>query len=308
VSGADSGGVVSPVVVPDTLAGERVDRALALLTGWSRSEVRALVDREAVTVDGRVVARSARLEAGSTLAWSGAPVPATLPQADPSVPVTVVYEDTDVVVVDKAAGIVVHPGSGHRDGTLVNGLLARYDLAAVGDPERPGIVHRLDRETSGLLVVARTPAAYDGLVAALAAHDVERRYDAVVVGAPEAAHGTVDAPIGRSVRNPTRMAVRTGGREARTHYEVVARYDEAARLSVSLETGRTHQNRVHLAAIGHPVLGDTVYGRADDRIGRPFLHAAELAFTHPVSGVEIRVHAPWPDDLERALAALGPER
>ena len=142
----------------------------------------------------------------------------------------------------------------------------------------------------------------------MAAHDVERRYDAVVVGEPEAAHGTVDAPIGRSVRNPTRMAVRTGGREARTHYEVVTRHDDAAQLSVSLETGRTHQIRVHLAAIGHPVLGDAVYGRSDDRIDRPFLHAAELAFVHPVTGVEIRCHAPWPEDLERARRALGPPR
>jgi 23S rRNA pseudouridine1911/1915/1917 synthase len=300
--------VVSPVLVPETLAGERVDRALALLTGWSRSEVRALVDREEVTVDGRVVARSARLEAGSSLAWSGAPVPAALPLADPNVVFGVVHEDADIVMVDKPAGLVVHPGAGHRDGTLVNGLLARYDLGGVGEPERPGIVHRLDRETSGLLVVARTPAAYDGLVHALGAHEVERRYDAVVVGSPEATNGTVDAPIGRSVRNPTRMAVRTGGREARTHYEVVARYEETTRLAVSLETGRTHQIRVHLAAIGHPVLGDTVYGRADDRIDRPFLHAAELAFAHPVSGAPVRGHAPWPDDLERAHGLLGPRR
>jgi 23S rRNA pseudouridine1911/1915/1917 synthase len=219
-----------------------------------------------------------------------------------------VYEDDDVVVVDKPAGLVVHPGAGHGDGTLVNGLLARYDLAAVGEPARPGIVHRLDRETSGLLVVARTPAAYDGLVRALAAHEVERRYDAVVLGSPESAHGTVDAPIGRSVRNPTRMAVRTGGRDARTHYEVVDRYDDTARLAVSLETGRTHQIRVHLAAIGHPVLGDPVYGRTDPRIERPFLHAAELAFTHPVSGAAMRLQAPWPADLERTLASLGPAR
>ena len=305
---APGGEVVSPVVVPETLAGERVDRALALLTGWSRSEVRTLVDQQAVTVDGRVVPRSARLEAGSTLAWTGAPEVAALPAPDPTVEVVVVHEDDDVVVIDKPAGLVVHPGAGHRDGTLVNGLLARYDLAAVGEPARPGIVHRLDRETSGLLVVARTPAAYDGLVRALAAHEVERRYDAVVLGSPESAHGTVDAPIGRSVRNPTRMAVRTGGRDARTHYEVVDRYDDTARLAVSLETGRTHQIRVHLAAIGHPVLGDPVYGRTDPRIERPFLHAAELAFTHPVSGAAMRLQAPWPADLERTLASLGPAR
>jgi 23S rRNA pseudouridine1911/1915/1917 synthase len=300
--------VTSPVTVPETLAGERVDRAVALLTGWSRSEVRALVERGAVTVDGRAVARSARLEAGATLAWSDAPTPAALPQADQGVPVPVVYEDDDVVVVDKPAGLVVHPGAGHGDGTLVNGLLARYDLADVGEPERPGIVHRLDRETSGLLVVARTPAAYDALVAALAAHDVERRYDAVVLGAPEAAQGTVDAPIGRSVRNPTRMSVRAGGREARTHYEVVARYDDTTRLSVELETGRTHQIRVHLAAIGHPVLGDTVYGRSDPRSPRPFLHAAELAFAHPVTGEPVRLESPLPPDLEATVVALGPER
>ena len=225
----------------------------------------------------------------------------------PTVPIVVVYEDDDLVVVDKPAGLVVHPGAGHRDGTLVNGLLARYDLAAVGEPARPGIVHRLDRETSGLLVVARTPAAYDGLVRALAAHEVERRYDAVVVGAPESTHGTVDAPIGRSVRNPTRMAVRTGGREARTHYEVVDRYDDTARLAVSLETGRTHQIRVHLAAIGHPVLGDPVYGRTDPRIARPFLHAAELAFDP--SRVRARRCAATrrgPSDLEQARATSGP--
>jgi 23S rRNA pseudouridine1911/1915/1917 synthase len=298
------GGVESPVVVPETLAGERVDRALALLTGWSRSEVRVLMERDAVTVDGDVVARSARLEAGSTLAWSGAPEPALAPEADPEVPVVVVLEDDDIVVVDKPAGLVVHPGAGHRHGTLVNGLLARYDLTGVGEVARPGIVHRLDRETSGLLVVARTPAAYEGLVEALAAHDVERRYDAVVLGRPESTHGTIDAPIGRSVRNPTRMSVRTGGREARTHYEVVTRFEDAARLSVALETGRTHQIRVHLAAIGHPVLGDVVYGRADDRLDRPFLHAAELAFAHPVTGDSLHLASPLPPDLRTALAAL----
>jgi 23S rRNA pseudouridine1911/1915/1917 synthase len=300
--------VESPVVVPETLAGERVDRALALLTGWSRSEVRALVDQEAVTVDGAVVARSARLEAGVTLAWTGAPEPAHAPEADPDVTFGVLLEDDDIVVIDKPAGLVVHPGAGHRSGTLVNGLLARYDLAGVGEPARPGIVHRLDRETSGLLVVARTPVAYERLVAALAAHDVERRYDAVVLGLPESTNGTVDAPIGRSVRNPTRMAVRTGGREARTHYEVVTRFEDTARLSVALETGRTHQIRVHLAAIGHPVLGDTVYGRGDDRLARPFLHAAELAFAHPVTGAPVRTTSPWPADLRAALAELGDPR
>jgi 23S rRNA pseudouridine1911/1915/1917 synthase len=145
-------------------------------------------------------------------------------------------------------------------------------------------------------------------VAALAAHDVERRYDAVVLGAPEAAHGTIEAPIGRSVRNPTRMSVRAGGREARTHYEVVARYDDVARLSVELETGRTHQIRVHLAAIGHPVMGDAVYGRGDPRIARPFLHAAELVFAHPVTGESVHFESPLPPDLASVVRELADPR
>lgn len=294
----------APVVVPESLAGERVDRAVALLTGWSRSAVRTLVEAGSVLVDGRVAGRSERLEAGSRLEWTAEPAVEPGPHAEPDVPVTVVYEDADLVVVDKAAGLVVHPGSGHREGTLVGGLLARYDLAGVGEPDRPGIVHRLDRETSGLLVVARTDAAYTGLVAMLAAHDVEREYVAVVVGRPEATRGTVDAPIGRSARTPTRMSVRTGGREARTHYEVIDRFADTSLLAVTLETGRTHQIRVHLAAIGHPVLGDPVYGRTDPRVGRPFLHAARLSFRHPVTGESMRFESPLPADLQTALAAL----
>ncbi|MGZ6912238.1 MAG: RluA family pseudouridine synthase [Acidimicrobiia bacterium] len=299
--------VDAPVVIPETLAGERVDRALALLTGWSRSEVRALVDAGAVLVNGVAAARSARLAGGDVLDWTGAPEAPALPVAEPDVPIVVVYADDDIVVIDKPAGLVVHPGSGNREGTLVGGLLARYDLAGVGEPERPGIVHRLDRETSGLLVVARTPAAYEGLVADLAAHDVEREYVAVVLGHPEATHGTVDAPIGRSTRHPRRMAVRTGGRAARTHYEVVERFADTSQLAVRLETGRTHQIRVHLAAIGHPVLGDPVYGRSDPRTERPFLHAAALSFAHPVTGEPMRFTAPLPADLHAVLRALDPE-
>lgn len=296
------------ISVPETLSGERVDRAVALLTGWSRSEVRALVEAGAVLVDGQVVPRSARLEAGMTLQWTAAPEPPAPPAPDPLIDLAVVYEDDDVIVVDKPAGLVVHPGSGHASGTLVNGLLARYAIADVGAADRPGIVHRLDRETSGLLVVARSSRAYDALVAALADHSVRREYTAVVIGRPGSTRGTVDAPIGRSPRTPTKMAVRTGGREARTHYEVVETYDDVTRLAVSLETGRTHQIRVHLAAIGHPVLGDAVYGRTDTRVARPFLHAAALGFTHPVSGEEMAFTSPLPPDLTDALAACAPAR
>jgi 23S rRNA pseudouridine1911/1915/1917 synthase len=264
-----------------------------------------MVERGDVTVDGVPVARSARLHAGATLEWRGEPTRAPLPHAEPDVEFVVVYEDADIVVVDKPAGLVVHPGAGHPDGTLVSGLLARFDLAGVGDPTRPGIVHRLDRETSGLLIVARSVRAYDELVEAMATHAVARHYVAVVTGVPTATRGTVDAPIGRSPRSPTRMAVLTGGREARTHYEVVETFADAARLAVDLETGRTHQIRVHLAAIGHPVLGDAVYGRADARLVRPFLHAAALEFTHPVSGQAMEFASPLPSELQRALEELG---
>ncbi len=300
--------MADPVVVPETLAGERVDRAVALLTGWSRSAVREMVERGDVLVDDVPVARSARLQAGSTLVWNGEPLVAPLPHAEPAVEFVVVYEDDDIVVVDKPAGLVVHPGAGHPDGTLVSGLLARYDIAHIGDPARPGIVHRLDRDTSGLLIVARSEPAYAALVPAMADHSVARHYIAVVTGVPSASRGTVDAPLGRSPRSPTRMAVVTGGREARTHYEVVETFDDAARLAVDLETGRTHQIRVHLAAIGHPVLGDVVYGRADERIGRPFLHAAALEFTHPVTGAAMEFSSPLPAELRHALAALAVPR
>jgi 23S rRNA pseudouridine1911/1915/1917 synthase len=301
--------VAEQVEVPDALAGERIDRAVALLTGWTRREVQDLLDAGAVLLDGRRVPKSRKLDAGSVVELLAEPEAAGLPTADATVAVDVRLEDPDVLVVAKPAGLVVHPGAGHPDGTLVNGLLARYpELAEVGDPARPGIVHRLDRDTSGLLVVARTTAAYDGLVAMLADHDVERRYDALVWGVPDAPRGVIDAPIGRSVRRPTRMAVREGGRGARTAYEVVARYREpdVARLECRLETGRTHQIRVHLQAIGHPVVGDAAYGGSRRAIAleRPFLHAGGLAFAHPVTGEPVAVDEPLAPELAALLEVL----
>jgi 23S rRNA pseudouridine1911/1915/1917 synthase len=295
--------------VPEALAGERLDRAVALLTGWTRREVQGLVEAGAVLVDGERVPKSRKLDVGSIIELLDEPAVAVLPRPDPTIAVEVRHEDADVLVVAKPAGLVVHPGAGHPAGTLVNALLARYpEIAGVGDPTRPGIVHRLDRDTSGLLAVARTPAAYEGLVAMLAAHDVERRYTALVWGIPEATRGVIDAPIGRSVRRPTRMAVREGGREARTSYEVVATYREpdVARLACRLETGRTHQIRVHLQAIGHPVVGDPVYGgrRPTLPLDRPFLHAGGLAFAHPVTGVAVEVEEPLPSELATLLDGL----
>ncbi len=297
------------LVVPDALAGERLDRAVSLLTGWTRREVQDLVQAGSVLVDGARVPKSRKLEVGSVIEVLAEPEVAGRPEADPSIDVVVRYEDDDFVVVAKPAGLVVHPGAGHADGTLVNGLLARYpEIADVGDPARPGIVHRLDRDTSGHLLVARSAAAYDGLVEMLAAHDVERRYDALVWGVPDSPRGVIDAPIGRSVRRPTRMSVREGGREARTAYEVVTTYREpdVARLVCRLETGRTHQIRVHLLAIAHPVVGDAAYGgkRPGLTLDRPFLHAGGLAFAHPVTGERVTVEEPLAPELAALLETL----
>jgi 23S rRNA pseudouridine1911/1915/1917 synthase len=297
------------LVVPEALAGERLDRAVALLTGWTRSEVQTLVEAGSVLLDGARVAKSRKLEAGETIELTGAPEAAGLPAADASIVVTVRYEDDDLAVIAKPAGLVVHPGSGHPDGTLVNGLLACYpEIATVGDPARPGIVHRLDRDTSGLMVVARSEAAYEGLVDMLSTHDVERHYVALSWGHFDSKRGVIDAAIGRSVRHPTRMSVREGGRSARTHYEVRTEYrdPEVSLVDCRLETGRTHQIRVHLQAVGHPVVGDPVYGGARRTLplGRPFLHAAGLAFVHPVTGVPVEVTELLPPELEELVDQL----
>lgn len=297
--------------IPSVLAGERLDRVVAMLTELPRSEVTALVAEGRVSVNGRAVTtKSRRLSEGEVLAVD-------LPEkgsgelvAEPDVEVAIVHADEHVVVVDKPPGLVVHPGAGHPTGTLVQGLLARFpDLAAVGDdPSRPGVVHRLDAGTSGLLVVARTPEAYRSLVEQLQARTVERRYLALVAGHMEAPAGVVDAPIGRSETDPTRMAVRADGRDARTRYEVEQRFDEPAACTLvacRLETGRTHQIRVHLAAIGHPVVGDPRYGSSGGlRSPRPFLHAFHLAFDHPGTGERVSWTSPLPPDLESVRAGL----
>jgi 23S rRNA pseudouridine1911/1915/1917 synthase len=299
------------VEVPDALAGERLDRIVALEAGVSRHEAASSISAGGVTVNGRVVAKgSTRVEAGDVIEADVAPAAVVSVSADPSVRFAVVYEDDDVIVIDKPAGLVVHPGAGHAEGTLVHGLLSRYpEIAGVGESERPGIVHRLDSGTSGLMVVARTEAAREALVDALSTREVTRQYRALTWGEVDGLDGVIDAPLGRSTRERTKMAVVADGREARTRYEVVDRFTMPAKLTLlecTLETGRTHQIRVHLAAIGHPVVGDTRYGRARPalRCDRPFLHAERLAFAHPVTGEAMEFESALPVELETLLARL----
>ena len=282
-------------------AGTRLDRALA---ARPEIEVRSLAERligaGAATVDGAPRPKSHRLDAGSVVEVELPPEVGVLEPEPVAVPV--VYRDDDVVVVDKPAGITVHPGAGRARGTLAAQLLT---LGAAGgaDPERPGIVHRLDRETSGLLVAARSEAAYEGLREAIARREVERRYLALVRGTPRSRTGRVDAPIGRDRRDPTRRSLdTTEPREAVTHFELVERLHAHALLDVRLETGRTHQIRVHLAAIELPVAGDPVYGVKNDLgLERQFLHAHRLRFAHPTTGVELALDSPPPVELSDAL-------
>jgi len=314
-----------PISVPALLDAVRIDRAVSFLTGVSRSVAASLVARGRVHVDGAAVTtRSVVLHEGQVLTVDLDDAPGAVLLAEPDVVFDVVAADEAVVVVDKPAGLVVHPGAGRTSGTLAGGLLARYpDLAqlvadGIGEPDRPGIVHRLDKGTSGLLVVARTPDAYRSLSAQLGARTVERGYVALLAGHLEEDRGVVDAPIGRSVRQPTKMAVSPHGRHARTEYTVLKRYDApmaSSLVSLTLDTGRTHQIRVHMAAIGYPVMGDDRYGNPErkgrvggdllDR-GRLFLHAARLAFVHPTTGQWRRFDAALPNDLAAVLASVPP--
>ncbi len=302
-------------MVPDALDGERVDRVVAMLTGLPRSEVAVLVS------EGAVRLRDAEVRSRSVKVASGDIVEVDVPEVDAIAPVDgrgaevsfhVVYADDHVIVVDKPQDLVVHPGAGNPSGTLAQGIVARYpEVASVGEPDRPGIVHRLDRGTSGLLVVARTEDARASLVGQLASRQVTRRYLALTWGHLDSPRGVVDAPIGRSKRDPTKMAVTTRGKEARTAYHVEQRFAEPVALDLlgcTLETGRTHQIRVHLAAVGHPVVGDARYGgvRESLDVPRPFLHARQLAFDHPATGERVTFEAALPEDLSAVLAGLVP--
>ncbi|MFM8554479.1 MAG: RluA family pseudouridine synthase [Acidimicrobiales bacterium] len=299
--------------IPAALAGERLDRIVSLVADVSRSQARELVAAGGVSVDGTAApSGKVRLVEGQTVTVDLSMIPGEqLPTADPSITFTVLHEDPHCAVIEKPAGLVVHPAPGHPDGTLVNGLLHKWpDVASVGEPARPGIVHRLDVGTSGLMVVALTQDAYEGLVAALSAHDVRREYLALAWGRYESSSGVIDAPIGRDPRDPLRMAVVRDGKFARTKFEVEREFVEPVDLSLvrcSLETGRTHQIRVHLAAVGHPVVGDPTYGgvRPSMPAPRPMLHAQALAFDHPVTGGHMEFTAPVPDDMATVIGRCG---
>jgi 23S rRNA pseudouridine1911/1915/1917 synthase len=286
--------------VAEADAGSRLDRALASRPEiGTRSLAERLVENGAVTVDGAARPKSHRLETGSVVV---AEIPATEALAAEPVTVPLAHEDEHLVVVDKPAGLTMHPGAGSIAGTLASQLVT---LGAEGgeDPERPGIVHRLDRDTSGLLVVARSEEVYAALQRAIRERDVERRYLALVRGAPRSRTGRIDAAIGRDRRDPTRRSLDTQEpREAVTWFELVEQLPSHALLDVRLETGRTHQIRVHLAAVDLPVAGDPTYGvRGDLGLERQFLHAHRLAFVHPVTEQEIALESPLPADLTTAL-------
>ncbi len=283
-------------------AGERLDVLLAQALG-SRSRAQRQIVAGRVLVDGATVRKNHRVAGGERITVDESPEASIAPDPDaPVAPFAVAFEDEHLIVVDKPAGVVVHPARGHRDGTLAQALAGR--AGGGEDPWRAGIVHRLDRNTSGLLVVAKNDTVHRGLKAALGRHEIRREYLALVEGRPPARSGTIEAPIGRDRRVRILMSTDTDApKDAITHFEIERALPQATLLRVRLQTGRTHQIRVHMRAIGHPVCGDREYGRKDlYGLPRQFLHAARLAFTHPVTGEDIDVSSPLPEDLQAALA------
>ena len=287
---------------------QRLDAFLASsLDGLTRSQATRLIESGEVAVNGRAVSKSYKLAGGEDVA-------VTLPEPEPveavpqDIPLDVVYEDADVIVVNKPSGMVVHPAPGHPDGTLVNALLYHCagTLSGVGGTLRPGIVHRIDRDTSGLIIAAKNDAAHQYLSAQLADHTLARTYECIVAGALREDRGTVDAPIARHPTDRKRMAVVAGGREAVTHWEVIARYPGYTHVRCRLETGRTHQIRVHMAYIGHPILGDTVYGAKKEVPGLTgqCLHAVGLRFLHPRTHEVVELSCPLPDEFTRMLQKI----
>jgi 23S rRNA pseudouridine1911/1915/1917 synthase len=298
--------------------GQRLDRALADASGLSRERIKALLGEGRITLGGRAVDQASLKPAAGTAFAIAVPAASPASAEAQDIALTIVYEDADLIVIDKPAGLVVHPAAGNLDGTLVNALLhhCRGQLSGIGGVARPGIVHRIDKDTSGLLVVAKHDAAHEGLARQFADHSIERAYQALTAGVPSPLAGTVRCSIGRSSSNRKKMALVEDGRgkHAVTHYKVLESLGTfAALVECRLETGRTHQVRVHLSSIGHPLLGDPVYGRSPPRLRpiltelafrRQALHAAVLGFVHPVSGNQLRFASELPQDFRELREAL----
>ena len=323
---ADDGTRVEVLRTDDAAAGQRLDRWLAEApVGLSRSRVQRLIDEGHVTVDGTACPGRTKLHGGEEIRVTIPPAKTVRMEPDPSVPLEIVYEDEDLAVIDKSAGVVVHPAPGHHEGTLVHGLLARLDrLSGVGGRARPGLVHRLDRDTSGLLVVAKNDAAHHALADQLRDRTLGRIYRAIVWGTPDPPKARIDLPLDRDPKQrERRRVVETGGRRAVTDFRLELGVDGASLLRLRLKTGRTHQIRVHLAHRGHPVLGDRLYGGGPGRLqgahpahrarlrealrcaGRQALHACELSLVHPRTGETMCWRSPLPPDLTAAWQALG---
>jgi 23S rRNA pseudouridine1911/1915/1917 synthase len=297
--------------VPEGVEGERIDSALTRVLGLSRTAIVKLLEDGDIRSNGNAMQKSERVLAGQVIEvlmpapMNQDPIPLT-----PLVGLTVVYNDDDIVVIDKPVGCAAHPSPGWMGPTVVGALLAAgYTISTSGPAERAGVVHRLDAGTSGLMIIAKTDAAYLKLKEMFRSHEVEKTYHALVQGHMDPSTGTIDAPIDRHPKEDHRFAVVATGKESITHYEVIEYYRSVSLVKVELETGRTHQIRVHFSALSHPLVGDTTYG-ADPVLGkkmqmsRPWLHALELRFNHPVNGVPLTLRAPYPADLQTSLALL----
>jgi len=291
-------------------AGQRLD--VFLTENWddveSRSSAQRSIKAGEVSVDGKPASRvSVKLTEGMVVTASFDNDPAESKFIATNIPLNVEYEDSDIAVINKPVGMTVHPAAGHVDDTLANAAAHRWpQIIDVGEPDRPGIVHRLDRDTSGLMVIALTQPAYDSLKEMIYAREITRIYSALVHGIPKSREGVVDAPIGRSPHYPKRQSINDAGKPSRTHYKVDFELGDFAFLEIKLETGRMHQIRVHMDAIGHPIIGDQTYGRRKNlpNLTRQFLHASRLEFKHPISGKQLSVSSDLPEDLQRALDTL----
>jgi len=315
----NAGVSIQRAVVPPEAGGWRLDRALAAaLPTFSRERLKSLISQGHVIGMGGNAVRDPATKVAPGAAFEVAiPLPAPAHNAAQQIPLAVIFEDEHLIVVDKPAGLVVHPAAGNIDGTLVNALLHHCagSLSGIGGVERPGIVHRIDKDTSGLIVAAKTDPAHVGLAAQFARHSIDRRYRAIVAGLPNPPAGTIDAPLARSPANRKKIAIVQGShaRRAVTHYRLVSALNRAAMVECRLETGRTHQVRVHMASIGHPLLGDPVYGRTRpehrdllDRLNfrRQALHAAHLGFIHPITSAPLAFSSEIPDDMQRLFSEL----